>query len=166
MSWADAFQIGVEKGLQLTGGPQVALGRGRDDSPIPDDVDELPGLEEFGKLKTRFSKKGFSVREMVVSILGGHSLGRFFGINFTPHPNKFDNLYAVNLLHFLRKGKDSVGFTSLSSDRELLKDKEALMWVKFYADRTLTKRGRVVGIERLGRDFRRYLEKQGRMGMK
>lgn len=162
ISFADAIQIGVEKALLLTGGPKIFLGRGRSDAPKADSVNELPGLEEFSSLKAIFAKKKFTVRELVVSIIGGHSFGSFFGFKFTSNPNRFDNMYAVNLLHFLKQKKDIKGFNSLISDRGLLTDKNALFWVRFYADRSVSN-GSIKGVIRLKRHFKDYLVKQSKM---
>lgn len=162
ISTADAIQIGVEKALLLTGGMHVSLGRGRTDAATSDMVDELPGLFKFKKLKEIYAKKKFTVPEMVASIVGGHAVGRFFGVRFTSNPKKFNNMYAVNLVHFLQHGKDLKGFNSLSSDRGLLSDQEALLWVKFYADRSGAG-PETKGTLRLKKDFMSYLSKQSKM---
>jgi len=170
VSWADAFQMGTELSMILTGGPFVRLGRGRRDSPLPDEVTgEIPLLiDSFEELKALYARKGFNVREMVVSNVGGHALGGFEGTDgseneFTPNPNTFNNMYAVNLVQRITSGTNLPGFNTLPSDVVWLNDPEATLWIKFYAGYYYGGFNQRLGLLRLKIDFRQYLLKQSRL---
>lgn len=163
MSMADIIQMGVELAMAATGGPRVSLGRGKRDVDTADEND-LPGAgDTYAELKAFYGSKGFNVREMVVSQVGGHSIGSFAGIDFSPNPTSFDNAYATNLLNILENGESLPGHNELPSDLQMITDPEAVIWIKFYADSTRTASGRTQGFVNLNRDFARYLVKQGRL---
>lgn len=160
ISYADGIQMAVEAAMIVAGGPKVHLGRNRKDSIEPDPFEtELPGLWPMSKLKELYMRKGFNVREMVVSNVGGHALGEFFGRKFSPNPSKFDHMFAVNLLHVLSSGSSLNGYNTLFTDRGFVKNEETLLWVKFYGDSTKTN-GVSRGLVRLKQDFGKFLVKQ------
>lgn len=79
VSWADLFQLGVERAMVKTGGPNVFLGGGRRDANSADE-NTLPGEKtSYSTLKTFFKNNGFNVRQMVVAQVGGHAIGKFKG---------------------------------------------------------------------------------------
>lgn len=166
ISYADAFQIGVEAAMIVSGGgPPFAnfrLGRNRIDAVLPDPVHQLPGLWEFPRLKAFYRTKGFNVPELVVSVVGSHSLGKFFGVNFTPTPNRFSSGYAINLWHVFKHGKSLPGFNTLSSDRGLVHHAESLRFVKRYGD-TSGPGGAARCLVLLRQDFKRYLSKLSKL---
>lgn len=73
------------------------LGRGRTDALTPDVVGgvlEIPSLlATFAELKAFFERRGFNVRELVVSSIGGQAVERFShrGVQFTPNPERASN---------------------------------------------------------------------------
>lgn len=169
VSWADAFQIGTEVAMRVTGGPRVFLGRGRTDAARQDKIDgEIPIAENnFAKLKKIYARKGFNVREMVVSNVGGHALGGFqeSGVEkkFTPRPGVFNNAYAENLVQRLRSGRNEPGFNTMSSDLAWLTDPEGKLWIKYYAGYYYGGFDRRAGLWRLKIDYAKYLIKQSRL---
>lgn len=157
ISMADAITIGVEVSLKLTGGPSVSLGRNRKDAVLPDSLSgQLPGISDFQTVKRFYGRKGLNVRDLVVSHVGGHALGRFFNKKFTPNENHFDNGYAINLLHFFKTRRLLPGFNVLRSDRALVEHHEGLKWIRIYANRHS-------GNKALNRDFNAFLLKIQKM---
>lgn len=153
MSWADLLQLGVERSMVKSGGPTVSLGRGRSDANSADEDDLPDETASYATLKAYFKKRGFNARMMVVGNVGGHAVGKFRGTNFSANPNKFDNLYAVNLKNILEGGSGLSGFNELDSDLQMIAKNQGQIWIKYYASSSK-------GKERLLADFKTYLEKQ------
>lgn len=169
VSFADAIQIGVEVASNLAGLPMFPgfLGRGRTDAGTPDTVNgELPSpIATFAELKAFYERKGFTVRDLVVSSVGGHAVGRFLARSgaefpFTPNELVIDNGYAINLLDGILAGQTNLpGFNTLPSDRSLVEDEAARFWLGFYAGRGSRGGFTRLGNRRLRKDFRIFLRK-------
>ncbi|PXF41012.1 L-ascorbate peroxidase 5, peroxisomal [Gracilariopsis chorda] len=171
-SFADGIQLGAEVAMQISGGPKV-LGKlvnsaaPRVDVDDPDTVEgELPDEDDpFPKLLDFYARKGFNLREMVVSNVGGHALGAFEDDEdnqekpFTTTETSFNIDYAVNLVQRIDTGKNLEGFHTLNSDLELLNNTESVFWLKYYAGHTGVGYVPSLGKLRLLTDYGKFLIK-------
>lgn len=86
-------------------------------------------------------REGFTSKELVASIVGGHSLGRFFGgqeeeRNFTTTPFVFNIDYSTNLVQRSDSGKNLVGFHIIPADKNLLDSPQAASLIMLFAGQT------------------------------
>lgn len=174
VSYADGIQIGQVTAMDLaTNGkfPQLKIRQDIPDSDKPDTLSELPNRRaNFTELQDLFARKGLPSKELIASIVGAHSLGRFFSgkeekeRNFTTTPFVFNLDFANNLVQRLDSGKNLAGFYTIPTDRNLLESAEAVRLVKFFAGRTGSGKSERYdgskGVERLTKTFVRFLEKQ------
>lgn len=176
VSVADGFQIAVELALELTTGDTYApqlCGRGRTDAIIPDRTTgniPTPG-DSYSQQKSFFLSKGFSVKEFIVAIVGGHALGGFFSgntkLNFTPNPHVFTIGFAENMVHKIVNGSALAGHHTLASDDELATDAESVKYLKHYAGEEPEGGGlydHSLGLTRLKTDFVAFLVKLSQKG--
>jgi L-ascorbate peroxidase len=129
VSWADLIAVAGAEAVALCGGPEIPVRLGRLDSSTADPAGKLPEETlDIVALKRSFSKKGFSVQEMVV-LSGAHTIGgKGFG-----NPNGFDNTYFKILLEKPQPTSSGMPI-GLPTDWALTKDDECLRWVNIYAE--------------------------------
>ncbi|XP_047085204.1 putative L-ascorbate peroxidase 6 isoform X1 [Lolium rigidum] len=129
VSWADLIAVAGAEAVALCGGPEIPVRLGRLDSSTADPAGKLPEETlDIVALKTSFSKKGFSVQEMVV-LSGAHTIGgKGFG-----NPNGFDNTYFKILLEKPQPTSSGMPI-GLPTDWALTKDDECLRWINIYAE--------------------------------
>ncbi|XP_047072564.1 putative L-ascorbate peroxidase 6 isoform X2 [Lolium rigidum] len=129
VSWADLIAVAGAEAVALCGGPEIPVRLGRLDSSTADPAGKLPEETlDIVALKTSFSKKGFSVQEMV-ALSGAHTIGgKGFG-----NPNAFDNTYFKILLEKPQPTSSGMPI-GLPTDWALTKDDECLRWVNIYAE--------------------------------
>lgn len=167
----DGVHIALELALEIATGespPAMIFGRGRTDSTVPDRVSgNLPSPgDSFDTQKSFFLRKGFTVKEFVVSVVGGHSLGKFTSggsvLNFTPTPHIFFISFAKNLVQKIDSGSNLEGHNTLQFDGSLLTDEESVSWLKYSAGETQSGSGEYesqLGADRLKYDFVAFLVK-------
>lgn len=161
LSFADVLLIGMAVSIERAGGGNilndvVSFANQRDDAPngFDDFVNgglELPGrTDPFATLETFYSNKGFTLRDFVASVAGGHTLGRFNPtpnppadgtcplpsgrlVVFVPDSTIITNSFAVNM-HGRRDGScNSAGFNTLPSDNAFLESTDAMNIMAEYA---------------------------------
>lgn len=168
MSVADGIQLAMAVALQLssTGGPdiisQIVDPRNpRVDASVPDRVNgELPGRNDnFDEQVQFYTRKGFTVRDLVASCAGAHSLG---GIQrrgqiapFTTDRGSVSEIYSENLVQMSTSGTNRPGFNTLNSDEALVTNADALDILRSYINPG--------GVTELNADFGIFLIKMSRL---
>lgn len=154
ISFADLYILAAYVGIEEMGGPVIPFVGGRTDSTNPEDQVEdgrLPDAMQ-GSDHTRdvLGRQGFSDREMVALVAGGHSVGRChtdrsgFEGPWTDGPTTFSNMYCTELLkddwevrkwngpkQYLRRGNKNI--MMLENDMWMKRDPEFRKYVEIYA---------------------------------
>lgn len=158
ISHADAFLLGMAASTFVSGGGSIVLdivdpGIPRtdyagDDTMGPNRTLGLPNpfTFDFNTLLTFYKDHGMDARDLVISVVVGHSLGALdtnpFEINtgpaldFTPRSDAIGQLYAGHLTWLSQNGgtnaRDASGFNTLPSDRALITDRTGLGLLSVY----------------------------------
>lgn len=178
VSVADGIQLANAAALQAAGGPDITADvvdstNPRVDAQSPDTVPgELPDSNHnFDQSLQFYRRNGFTLRDLVASKSGGHSLGRFAQNNqllpFTTNPQTILSDYAHNLVQKRSSGTNLPGFNTLSSDDALNSNRGSRRRLDSYAGCQTTggtcNPDPLVGLQNLNVDFRIFLIKMSRL---
>lgn len=100
-SLADAIKLGMEVSMELSNGPRLQCHRGKKtkDAKRANPSGRIASPADiFAIQKRKYGNRGFSVKDLVASTMGGHSLGRFHiagkAFTFTDKEAKFNNAFV------------------------------------------------------------------------
>ena len=117
---SDAIKIGLELSMELIGAPELTCPKGTNaDATQAGPTGEIPIVSQDARtILSNFRGKGFTVEEAMAGNFGGHSVGSFGGIPFTPTVSSYGNEFSQFMTSSTR---NLTGFNSLPSDRTLLR---------------------------------------------
>lgn len=180
MSVADGIQFAGAIAVQAAGGPNVIkhivdVYNPKTDVNEADVVEnELPNRDwNYAKLISFYHRKGLSVKDLVASSAGAHSLGvvekddgtvRFFTVD----EGTISNSYAENLVQRTYTGQNLKTFFTLNSDWTLTSDPASLELLRKYAGCTVMdgndcQPDAVSGLKNLNIDFGEFLLKVSKL---
>lgn len=176
ISWADGILYAAARVTKMMRGGNaknvVNMKSLREDVNEEDYVDLPSATWPYATAREFYKCKGFSEKEFVVSLAGGHSVGRFTRTEqlhaFTPLQSKIDSEYSINL-HLrnltcrLPHCRNAPGFNTLPIDNHLVgaTEENGLDIIATYAGGQQYTKSK--GNARIKKDFPKFLLKLSKL---